>query len=371
MAVNTTTYPHFSRYRFLFGIFSFLFCALAFSQETHFFNVGYRVLDLEYEEGAHNKTLTVAVWYPTTAHTAAYRYGGTTHGKIAIDAPIAKPGAYPLLVFSHGYGGSGLGAVFLTEALAERGWIVACPDHHDTHSAVRIRSGQLQSFDRSGLLRHAKQISASQPADRAKYLYRVNELHRVLKGMLASDIFGQWIDQERVAVGGHSFGGFTALGLSGTLKEHYNATIKALLLFSTGAGGYLYTDDELHAVRMPSMLFLGEHEQTQQRGSVNMSHLSHKIFRNLAAPKYFLEIKGADHFSFNNRFSNTVGAKMLSGSDAEFAVIRHYAVAFLERYVAGKQDATEILSRSDPRLTRYLVEGETTPKTAPTQPPVR
>jgi len=65
--------------------------------------------------------------------------------------------------------------VFLTEALASHGWIVAAPDHHDRHSGVRIRTGQVKDYDRRGLLKHARQIAASGREDRGEYMYRMDE----------------------------------------------------------------------------------------------------------------------------------------------------------------------------------------------------
>ncbi len=325
--------------------------------DPHQFNVGYRVLDFKYPN--RKQTLTLAIWYPTAAQTKPHTYGGPTSGKVAVDAaPLASVAGYPLLVFSHGYGGSGLGSVFFTEALAARGWIVACPDHHDRHAAVRIRTGQQKDFDRRGLLQYAKKIAASGPDDRLKYLYRLDEMRLALDSMLTSDSFGKLIDKNRIAVGGHSFGGFTALGISGAIKKYHDSRIKAVLLFSTGAGGYLFTEDELSAIQVPSLLFMGEREEKQLRGTTTMSALSSKIFRNLSPPKYFLEVKGSSHFSFNNRFSNRLGALLMSGSEEEFAVIRKYSIAFLEHYVAGRADPDHVLKQTDQLLKRYDVNVE-------------
>ena len=87
-----------------------------------------------------------------------------------------------------------------------------------------------------------------------------------------------------------------------------------------------------------------------------MWEISAKIFENVSSPKYFLEVKGASHFSFNNRFADNLRAKMMSGTVAQFAVIRRYATAFLEKYVAGRKDTERILARSDPQLTYYISE---------------
>lgn len=321
------------------------------------FHVGYRVLDLEYKQDGLEKTLTVAVWYPTAALPKPYSYGGPTVGKVAVDAvPLARGGPYPLLVFSHGYGGSGIGSVFFTEALAARGWIVAAPDHHDRHSAVRIRSGQLGSFDGKGLLQHAQEITASGPGDRDQFLYRLDEMRSVIDRLIAAPAFRDVIDGDRIAVGGHSLGGFTALGLCGTIKERHDPRIKAVLLFSTGAGGTLFRKDELAAVKIPSMLFMGERERGQRRGAQTMLQLEEKIYKEVSPPKYLLEVKGASHFSFNNRFTDNFRTRLMSGTEAQFEVIRRYAIMFLETYVAGEKDSAHGLEQRDALLTRHMSE---------------
>lgn len=357
------TTPALARRRLgLFLITASLSCVVAVSNAKEGpaqgpFNVGYRVLDLEYHEDGRTEVLTVAVWYPTAAHSSLHRYGGPTKGKVALDAaPAVQGGPYPLLVFSHGYSGGGLGSVFLTEALAARGWVVAAPDHHDRHSAVRIRTGQLETFDRQGLRRHAREIAASGPEDRGKYLYRLDEMRLVIDRLMASEAFRDVIDSNRIAVGGHSFGGYTALGLCGPIGRRRDPRIKAVLLFSTGAGGYLFSEDELAAVRIPSMLLMGERERDQLRGAKTMLELQEKLYRNVSPPKYLLEVKGANHFSFNNRFVDNLRARLLSGTEEQFGVIRRYSIAFLERHVAGKKDSDQVLEQGHALLTRYLRE---------------
>ncbi len=345
------------------ALLSSVFCTAARSESgstgnDKAFNVGYTVLDLTYRTSKNTtKTLTVAVWYPTKATPARYNYGGPTNGMVALDAPpypAARP--YPLLVFSHGYGGSGLSSVFLTEELAARGWIVAAPDHNDKYSAVRIRTGRNKDLDRAGFLLDAEKITNSDAGHRDEYRYRIDELKSVLDQMLESEQFGKLIDKERIAVGGHSFGGFTALGLCGTIEERRDDRIKAVLLYSTGASGYLFQENELGRVKVPSMYFLGEREKDQKRGRSTMEELSNRVYRNVAPPKYFLVVKGGNHFSFNNRFATDPGSRFLGGSEEQFGVIRRYSFAFLEKHVSGQEGGNGILERQDPFLTRYLRE---------------
>jgi len=318
------------------------------------FNVGFRILDFKYPQNAGKKILSLAVWYPAAAAPGSHTYGGPTTGRVAVGAvPLIEKGPYPLLIFSHGYGGGGISSVFFTEQLAARGWVVAAPDHFDKYPAVRSRTGPVADFDRTGFWRYAREIGASGPGDRHKYLYRLDEMQFAVNSMVDSKAFRKVIDSSRIAVGGHSFGGYTALGLCGTIKERYDSRIKAVLLFSTGAGGYLYRESELAAVKMPSMLFMGAREKDQMRGSKTMSEISDKIYTNLQPPNYFLEVRDANHFSFNNRFVDNRRSRWLSGTDEQFEVIRRYSIAFLEKHVAGKTAAGLVLDHSDPMLTRY------------------
>ena len=169
---------------------------------------------------------------------------------------------------------------------------------HDRYRAVRIRSGQKKHFDRFALIRHAREISNSGPADRHAYLYRLDEIRRVLDRIFQSQRFGEFIDREKIAAGGHSFGGFTALGLCGAIPERRDDRIKGVLLFSTGTGGYLFRESALAGVKIASMYLLGERERRQKRGTKTMAELADKVYRNLAPPTYFLEVREANHFAF-------------------------------------------------------------------------
>ena len=321
------------------------------------YNVGFRVMTMQVTENGVPRNLDVAVWYPTAAQPKLYQYAGPTYGRVARDAPpLTGHGTFPMLAFSHGYGGCGLASSFFTEELAAKGWIVACPDHHDTQNACSSASGRNESLDRKAFIQGAQDIVNTTPAERGKFMYRPAELEATINGMISSSLFGKLIDITRIAAGGHSFGGFSSMALCGTIPAYQDNRIKALLLFSTGAGAYLVTEEEMAGVQIPSMLMMGEKERDQKRGEKTMEVLEQTIFSNMPVPKYFLEIKGATHFSFNIRTSSGPGTRLLSGSEQESNVITRYSIAFLEKYVAGKTAYDRVLQQDDPMLTRYSVD---------------
>ena len=67
--------------------------------------------------------------------------------------------------------------------------------------------------------------------------------------------------------------------MCGTIDEYRDDRIKGLLLYSTGAGGYLFRKKELARVKIPSMYFLGERERNQKRGAKTMAELAHKVYQ--------------------------------------------------------------------------------------------
>lgn len=313
--------------------------------------VGYRILDLE----GGGRTLTVALWYPTEAAPVDYSYGGgAVRGRVAPDAaPRRENGPYPLLVFSHGYGGGGIGAVFLCEALAARGWVVAAPDHEDRDKAVRIRTGA-QRIDGLAYLRRARALAASgRDFDRKAHAYRLDDLVRVLDRLQESEEFNAVIDGNRIAAGGHSLGGFGALGIAGAMEGRRDERVKAVLLFSPGV--FMYSKEEFAAVKVPTMYFLGERELGEGRRGVTKAGLALEAFGAFPAPKYYLEVRGGTHFSFNNRSSEAAAAGLLSGTEDQLDVIRKYSIAFLEKHVAWRDDGG-VLEKGDPRLSGYRRE---------------
>lgn len=87
-----------------------------------------------------------------------------------------------------------------------------------------------------------------------------------------------------------------------------------------------------------------------------MLQLQERLFSNLPRPKYFLVIRGGTHFSFNNRFSDSPAAMLMSGTETQFNVICRYSIAFLEKHLLGKTEADQVLALKDPMLSEYLHE---------------
>lgn len=146
--------------------------------------------------GTADRPLQTTVWYPAAsgAKESPWTVAIFAAGRNALDAPMAAaPARLPLVVVSHGTGGSAVTLAWLAETLASHGYIVAAVNHHGNTAAEdepRLE-GTLVWWDR--------------PRDLT-----------VLIDKLTSDPrLGPRIDTGRIGVAGFSLGGYAALASVG------------------------------------------------------------------------------------------------------------------------------------------------------------
>ena len=108
----------------------------------------------------------------------------------ARDADVAS-GKFPVVLFSHGFGGFRTQSTFLTSYLASRGMIVIAPDHPSRDLSAALTGGTFDTDD--------PQIHLLESLD-----FLVND----------NEKFAAHVDADRVATLGHSAGGGTALAVA-------------------------------------------------------------------------------------------------------------------------------------------------------------
>lgn len=144
---------------------------------------------------AQRPPLRGAVWTPCDAPAGTLALGPLRIAGTR-DCPIAGAGPLPLVLFSHGSGGSALGHHDTAAALADAGFIVAAVHHPGDHFEDRSRQGTLAAF-------------ASRPAD----------ITRLLDYLLAAWPQHARVDAARVGFFGFSRGGVTGLVLLGGVPD--------------------------------------------------------------------------------------------------------------------------------------------------------
>jgi predicted dienelactone hydrolase len=152
--------------------------------------------------GARVHTLDVVVWYPAAAiaREKPLVIRGLDIfelGRAAQDAPLAaKAARFPLVVISHGTGGSGLSMAWLGEALAAHGYIAAAVNHPGNNAAEPYT---------------AKGFSI--------WWERARDLSETISGVLADARFGDQIDPERIGSAGFSLGGYAMIAIAGGITD--------------------------------------------------------------------------------------------------------------------------------------------------------
>jgi predicted dienelactone hydrolase len=136
--------------------------------------------------------LQIGIWYPSSAVPAPITVG-TANMSVARDGPVQGQ-ALPLVVISHGTGGSFLGHVDTAVAMADAGYVVVALTHRGDNYADNSRSAYVMD--------------------------RPRQVSRVIDHMLS--VWGSQaaIDPARIGMFGFSSGAFTALLSIGGIADY-------------------------------------------------------------------------------------------------------------------------------------------------------
>jgi predicted dienelactone hydrolase len=206
------------------------------------------------------KTISADLWYPAadgaTGTPTRYSLLPTAYfdSKVAIEkAPINNAGSFPFVVYSHGSGGQSFVASFLTEDLASHGYVVLSANHDGNTAADQLLgtsvSQDVNDFLRPNVVKAEIDWALAQSSGK-------DSAYPALKGA---------IDETRIGLVGHSYGGYTALatagghsGPAGTISP--DPRIKAVV----GQAPYTrrLTDAELTGIKIPVMLMVGTKDIT-------------------------------------------------------------------------------------------------------------
>ncbi|HZT02859.1 MAG TPA: hypothetical protein VFA39_11395 [Steroidobacteraceae bacterium] len=150
--------------------------------------------------GARTHALFATVWYPAApAARETQQWIGPPRaplaraGRAAPEADLAAaPREFPLVVISHGTGGSALALGWLGTRLASQG-LVAVAVNHPGNTALEPYTAQGFTL----------------------WWLRARDLSVAIDGMLADPQFGSRIDPHRIGAAGFSLGGYTMIEIAG------------------------------------------------------------------------------------------------------------------------------------------------------------
>jgi predicted dienelactone hydrolase len=226
-------------------------------------------------------------------------HDGSRHRDIPVRVylPQARTPA-PVLLFSHGLGGSRENDVFLGEHWARRGYVAVFLQHPGSDEDVWK---PLEKAERLGALRKAANVD--------NFVLRVEDVHAALDVLAAwnekaGEALAGRLDLAKVGMSGHSFGAVTAEAVSGEVypmgPSLTDPRIKAALAFSPSTPKMGSAAKAFSAVKIPWLLMTGTHDAAPIGGQTVASRL--EVFPALPpGQKYELVLEGAEHSAFSDR----------------------------------------------------------------------
>lgn len=228
---------------------------------------------------------------------------------VKVYAPDA-PGRFPVIVFSHGAGGSKASFGPLARYWASHGFVSIHPSHADALAggASTGSDGAPANGAFRGLLARAIGSPSAGP-NRARDISAViDALDEVEKAVPA--LKGK-LDRKRIGVGGHSFGAFTAMLIGGATidvsesekdRTYLDPRVRAILVVSgQGTGQQGLTSRSWRKVYLPMMTVTGSLDRGAGGQGPEWKRQPFELSR--AGDKYHLLLEGANHFSFGGELS--------------------------------------------------------------------
>jgi predicted dienelactone hydrolase len=221
------------------------------------------------------------VLYPTEVPSAPVAFGPYAFD-VSPDAPVAA-GRFPLVVVSHGNGGSHLLYRTIGVHLARNGYVAASLEHPGNNRNDNSLEGTLENLVR-----------------------RPRHVRMTVDAVVSDPQLGAHVQPDNVAILGHSMGTYTALAVAGGIpwtetRQRVGAVpdprVRALVLLAPAAGWYI-PEDSLKNVDVPILMLAAEHDPVTPRWNADVvlngvPDRSRVIWR---------VVENAGHFSFLSPF---------------------------------------------------------------------
>jgi len=257
----------------------------------------------------------------------------------------SEKGPAPVVLFSHGLGGSRGGSSFLGEHWSARGYLCVFVQHPGSDTSVWEDK---PAADRLSAMRKAASLE--------NFLLRVKDVPAVL------DQLGKWnaekdgklsgrLEMQHVGMSGHSFGAVTTEAVSGQVfrggrVSFTDPRIKAAVIFSPSGPTTGTAKEAFDTVKIPWMLMTGTKDLVPLISDTDMkSRLS--VFPALpSGGKYELVLDGAEHSAFTDRPLPTDTEKR---NPNHHRVILALSTAFWDAYLRADTAAKAWLDGDGPK----------------------
>ena len=240
----------------------------------------FRTIDMVWTDASRQREIPVRLYWPEGASPTT---------------------AVPLVVFSHGLGGTRNGYSYLGTHWASQGFASLHVQHTGSDRAV---------WGSGNIFKIVGNLAAA--ATEANAIDRVKDVSFAITSILATKEYGASIQANAIAVAGHSYGANTALMVGGATVERdgkpmsfRDDRVKALVLISAppfvGEGDMV---NVLGPIKVPTLHVTGTDDVIRVPGHYSDVADRIAVFDALRAPDKVLTVfKGATHSIFTDRTS--------------------------------------------------------------------
>jgi predicted dienelactone hydrolase len=283
---------------------------------------GFQVLvkDVTVHDGARDRDIPLRIYLPKAASSS------------------------PVVLFSHGLGGSREGSSFLGQQWSARGYVAVFVQHPGSDDSVWRDQ---PPGERMGAVERAASLK--------NFMSRVQDVPAVLNqlgiwNVAKTNLLAGRMDLSKVGMSGHSFGAITTEAVSGEVfpirgQELTDSRIKAAIVFSPSTSRSLPAEKAFGSVTVPWLLMTGTKDVALVGNMDVKSRL--EVYPALhGGPKYEIVLHDAEHFVFTDRGLRG-NAHPLNPN--HHRVILALSTAFWDAYLGGNADALDWLKSPGPR----------------------
>jgi dienelactone hydrolase len=240
----------------------------------------------------------------------------------------------PLILFSHGLGGSLLTAVYLGEQWAARGYNVVFMQHPGSDEDI------LKDVPQAQLLSTLNAAASLANADaRIQDVSSVIDQLDVWNTDPSNELFGRF-NMALIAMSGHSFGARTTQWVSGeevqfAFTDTRERRISVAMPLSGSSPSIENAVEIYQGVDIPWLLMTGTNDVAQVGGTTVEDRLA--VFPALpAGAKYELVLLGGEHHAFTDR---PISSSQTPRNPSHHEIIMALSTAFFDAWLSGFGDA--------------------------------
>lgn len=261
---------------------------------------------------------------------------------VKVHYPTGATGALPLVVFSHGMGGSSNAFPDLSDHLASHGYVVILPTHSDS---VKLRREKGEDAGREILSNPASYVRNVKPFERVDDVKRILDAIPTIEQKIFPDAKAS-ISREAIAMAGHSAGAMTtqiAFGvkartrLLGGVQSVADPRIKAAVVISgQGLKTRLFTKDSWSDLDKPMLVITGSEDKARAGNDTPESRRHPFEYAPISKGEphtYLLWIEGATHGSYSGKSAAAILGEKPEDPAMVAAATSSVTLAFLDAYV--------------------------------------